>query len=118
MIAIQTVVMFVLYLAPTPGGSGIAELIIAALMSTLMAEFLLPVFTVLYRFFILYLPALLGFFVVIKELKTHVRSSVLHASLDASLAAEDDHDLAASIVTPKTPRNAEIDQIQSGGMIT
>jgi uncharacterized protein (TIRG00374 family) len=77
MLAIQTLIMLILYFAPTPGGSGIAELSIAALMSTLMPGYLLPIFTLLYRFFLLYLPALLGVFVILAELRAQDRESVL-----------------------------------------
>ncbi len=77
MLAIQTLIMLILYFAPTPGGSGIAELSIAALMSTLMPGYLLPIFTLLYRFFLLYLPALLGIFVILAELRAQDRESIL-----------------------------------------
>jgi uncharacterized protein (TIRG00374 family) len=81
MLAIQTLIMLILYFAPTPGGSGIAELSIAALMSTLMPGYLLPIFTLLYRFFLLYLPALLGVFVILAELRAQDRESVLKEKL-------------------------------------
>lgn len=68
-LAIQTIILFILYFFPSPGGSGIAELSIGALMATVMGSHLLPIFTLLQRFFLLYMPATMGFFVVMKELK-------------------------------------------------
>jgi len=79
MLAIQTLIMLILYFAPTPGGSGIAELSIAALMSIMMPGYLLPIFTLLYRFFLLYLPALMGAFVILTELRAQAQSSGLKA---------------------------------------
>lgn len=63
-LGIQFLLLFILYFSPSPGGSGIAELSTAALMSTLMPVHLLPLFTLLNRFFLLYLPAALGAFVM------------------------------------------------------
>ena len=59
-LGIQFLLLFILYFSPSPGGNGIAELSTAALMSTLMPAHLLPLFTLLNRFFLLYLPAALG----------------------------------------------------------
>lgn len=67
MIAVQTLLLFILYFAPSPGGSGIAELSTAALMATLMPAYLLPLFTLLSRAFHLYFPAALGAFVMLAE---------------------------------------------------
>lgn len=69
MMAIQAMILFILYFSPSPGGSGIAELSTGVLMSTIMPAYLLPVFTLLQRFFLLYLPAALGAFVVMGELR-------------------------------------------------
>lgn len=68
-IAIQTIILFILYFSPSPGGSGIAELSTGALMSTIMPAYLLPFFTLLQRFFLLYSPAAMGAFVMMGELK-------------------------------------------------
>ncbi|MCA9741865.1 MAG: flippase-like domain-containing protein [Deferribacteres bacterium] len=69
MMAIQAMILFILYFSPSPGGSGIAELSTGALMSTIMPAYLLPVFTLLQRFFLLYMPAALGALVVMGELR-------------------------------------------------
>ena len=70
-IATQVILMFVLYFAPSPGASGIAEFSIAALMSGILAEQLIPVFTLLHRVFLLFIPAMIGAFIVLAELKRH-----------------------------------------------
>ena len=116
MIAIQTVIMFVLYLAPTPGASGIAELSIAALMSSLLPGFLLPVFTVLYRFFLLYLPALFGFVIVTAELKAHARESGSRAAAEPLRESDSPLDLAACAVSEDAPRGDDMNTIRSERM--
>ncbi len=66
-LCIQAIVLFICYFSPSPGASGVAELSIAALMASVMAEESLGVFTLLQRFFILYIPVILGAIVVFKE---------------------------------------------------
>lgn len=68
-LAVQTLLQFVLYAAPTPGASGIAEITTAALMARFMDPGLLGVFTVAVRFFLLYLPAAAGGLVLIEALQ-------------------------------------------------
>jgi len=67
-LAIQAIILFVLYFSPSPGGSGIAEISIAALMSFLMPEGVLGVFALLQRFFLLYVPAITGAVFIVREL--------------------------------------------------
>jgi hypothetical protein len=59
-LAIQALIVFILYFAPSPGGSGIAELTTGALMARLVPAARLGVFTAVQRFFFLYLPAGVG----------------------------------------------------------
>ncbi len=66
-IAIQAVLYLLLYFSPSPGGSGIAEISIAALMGTIVPNDVIPSFTVLYRSFLVFLPAIIGSIVVLKE---------------------------------------------------
>ena len=70
MIAIQAILIFIAYASPSPGGSGIAELSIGALMTTMLPMSAIAIFAVLQRFFLYYLPAILGFFVLTGELKS------------------------------------------------
>ena len=74
-VAVQTVLHFVLYLAPSPGGSGIAELSTGALMAILIPATLLSVFTVAFRFFLVFLPAFAGSFVLIGALRESAQDS-------------------------------------------
>lgn len=72
-LAIQALVLFILYFAPTPGGSGIAEIGNGALMAALIPAGLLPVFTALQRLFFLYVPAVTGSFIFLHELGKYAR---------------------------------------------
>jgi len=68
-IAVLALLRFILYFTPTPGGSGVAEISIAVLVSLIMPTYLLPLFTILYRSYHLFLPAGFGAWVMISELK-------------------------------------------------
>ncbi|MCK5065467.1 MAG: flippase-like domain-containing protein [Candidatus Fermentibacteraceae bacterium] len=68
-IALHMLIFFISYFAPSPGASGVAELTTAALMSSVISRNLLPVFTLLQRFFLLYIPVILGVFTVLRALK-------------------------------------------------
>ena len=68
-LAVQALLQFILYVAPSPGGSGIAELTTAALMARFMEAHLLGVYAIAFRFFLLYLPAAVGTFVLMSELR-------------------------------------------------
>ena len=67
-IAIQAVVYLLLYFAPSPGGSGIAELSISGLMSSVIATEYLASFTLLYRSVLVFIPALIGSYVVLRQI--------------------------------------------------
>lgn len=70
-ISIQILIQFMIYFAPSPGGSGFAEAGIAMLFSQIVPTSILPVFTLLQRSFLLFFPALIGAFVILNLLKTH-----------------------------------------------
>ena len=70
-ISVQAITFFLLYFAPTPGASGIAELSIASLMAPFIPEVGIASFTILHRSFLLLLPAIVGAFIVMRELKKH-----------------------------------------------
>jgi uncharacterized protein (TIRG00374 family) len=70
---LQTTISFLLYFAPTPGGSGAAEALSAALMSVYVPRALLPVYTLLWRFTVSYATVIVGSFVFFK---------LLHGRLD------------------------------------
>lgn len=70
-ISIQVLIQFMIYFAPSPGGSGFAEASISVLFARIVPATFLSVFTLLQRSFLLFFPALIGAFVVIRLLKKH-----------------------------------------------
>ena len=70
-IGIQAILFFMLYHAPSPGASGIAEISINGLMSSILLGPVLTTFTILHRIFLLWLGAFIGGFVMFRELKKH-----------------------------------------------
>jgi uncharacterized protein (TIRG00374 family) len=60
---VQTLVMFLLYFAPTPGASGIAELLTAAVMSVYVPREITPIYTLVWRFIQSYCTIGFGFIV-------------------------------------------------------
>ncbi len=67
-IAIQALVFLLLYFAPSPGASGIAEISLGGLMAGILSEDYLASFILMHRSFLIFLPALIGAFVVIREI--------------------------------------------------
>ncbi|KPJ65574.1 hypothetical protein AMJ44_09870 [candidate division WOR-1 bacterium DG_54_3] len=65
---IQTLQFFLLYFSPTPGSAGAAEVSSAFLMSKLVPLYQLPVFVILWRFFVTYIGIVLGGWITIKDL--------------------------------------------------
>jgi glycosyltransferase 2 family protein len=60
---VQTLVMFLLYFAPTPGASGIGEVLSAAVMSTYVPRGLTPIYILVWRLILTYFTIAFGFFV-------------------------------------------------------
>jgi len=60
---IQTLVMFLLYFAPTPGASGIGEVISAAVMTSYVPRELTPIYILLWRLILTYFTIGVGFVV-------------------------------------------------------
>ncbi len=65
-LAIQIILYFVLYLTPTPGGSGFAEGGFYLLFYNFIPKHLIGILLILWRFFIAYLWVLVGWIVIIK----------------------------------------------------
>ena len=57
---LQTLVSFLLYFAPTPGGSGLAELTSAVVMSVYVPRELTPIYTLIWRFINSYATVIAG----------------------------------------------------------
>lgn len=68
-IGLQIIQLFLLYFAPTPGGSGVAELSSVWLMGKLMPESLLLVYAVLWRFATTMLGAVIGGVVLMLDVR-------------------------------------------------
>ncbi|MCK4403898.1 MAG: flippase-like domain-containing protein [candidate division Zixibacteria bacterium] len=70
---LQIIQFFILYFSPTPGASGIAEISSVSLMSTIIPTGYLPVFAVLWRFFVTYLGVTCGGWITLKDLNQHFK---------------------------------------------
>jgi uncharacterized protein (TIRG00374 family) len=60
---VQTLVMFLLYFAPTPGASGVGELLSAAVMSSYVPRELTPIYILIWRLTLSYFTIGFGFLV-------------------------------------------------------
>jgi uncharacterized protein (TIRG00374 family) len=60
---VQTLVMFLLYFAPTPGASGVGEVLSAAVMSSYVPRELTPIYILIWRLTLSYFTIALGFLV-------------------------------------------------------
>lgn len=60
---VQTLVMFLLYFAPTPGASGVGEVLSAAVMSSYVPRELTPIYILLWRLTLSYFTLAVGFLV-------------------------------------------------------
>ncbi len=66
---LQTLISFLLYFAPTPGGSGLAEILSAAVMSIYVPRELIPSYILLWRLMLSYLTVGFGSIVFWRWLK-------------------------------------------------
>ncbi|HEX5819739.1 MAG TPA: lysylphosphatidylglycerol synthase transmembrane domain-containing protein [Gemmatimonadales bacterium] len=60
---LQTLITFLLYFAPTPGASGIAEVLAALIMASYVPKPLTPLYTLVWRLILSYYTIAFGFFV-------------------------------------------------------
>jgi uncharacterized protein (TIRG00374 family) len=65
---IQMALIFLIYFAPTPGGSGLAEGISLSFMSGVVSVGFAPYYHLLWRFTTLYLPASVGLFFIFRTM--------------------------------------------------
>lgn len=72
---VQTTIVFLLYFAPTPGASGVAEALSAALMSVYVPRSLLPAYTVLWRFCVSYATVAFGSYLFYRILRGRLDQS-------------------------------------------
>jgi uncharacterized protein (TIRG00374 family) len=74
---LQTLITFLLYFAPTPGASGIAELLSTAVMSSVyIPKELSPLYTLIWRATLSYFTLAFGFFVFSRWVHTRFRGRV------------------------------------------
>lgn len=76
-ISIQILIQFMIYFAPSPGGSGFAEVSISVLFGKIVPAAVLPVFTLLQRSFLLFFPALIGAYFVIGLLRKQAQKNTI-----------------------------------------
>lgn len=67
-IALMAVCYMLLYFAPSPGGSGIAEVSITGLLIPVVGTEIAPSITLLHRSFVVFIPAMIGAAVVLRQL--------------------------------------------------
>lgn len=60
---LQTLITFLLYFAPTPGASGVAEVLSAAVMSVYVPRELIPIYTLIWRCILTWFTIAAGFWV-------------------------------------------------------
>ncbi|MDH3455858.1 MAG: flippase-like domain-containing protein [Gemmatimonadota bacterium] len=68
-VMLQTLIIFLLYFAPTPGGSGLAEVLSGGVMSIFVPRELTPSYILLWRIYVAYLTVAAGSFVFWRWLK-------------------------------------------------
>ncbi len=71
---VQTLITFLLYFAPTPGASGIAELTSALVMSVYVAPALTPLYTLIWRTILSYFTLAFGFVIFWRWVRQGLRS--------------------------------------------
>jgi hypothetical protein len=71
---VQTLVMFLLYFAPTPGASGIGEVLSAAVMSSYVPRELTPIYILIWRLTLTYFTLAFGFMVFSGWLRQGLKS--------------------------------------------
>jgi glycosyltransferase 2 family protein len=68
-LGLQIIQLFLIYFAPTPGASGVAELSSVWLMKSVMSESVLIVYSILWRFATTVLGAIIGGFVLLLDVR-------------------------------------------------
>jgi hypothetical protein len=81
---LQTLITFLLYFAPTPGASGIAEVLSALIMASYVPKELTPLYILIWRLILSYFTIAFGFFVF----TTWVRKGLTGISTDGDEGVE------------------------------
>lgn len=84
---LQTFITFLLYFAPTPGASGIAEVTSAAVMATYVAAEQLPLYTLIWRLILSWYTVTFGFIVFTRWVRAGLQGIAVSPAGDAVAAA-------------------------------
>lgn len=79
---VQTLVMFLLYFAPTPGASGVGEVLSAAVMSSYVPRELTPLYILVWRLTLSYFTIAFGFLVFSSWVRRGLKGVEEHALSD------------------------------------
>ena len=82
---LQTLITFLLYFAPTPGASGLGEILSAAVMSVYVPAALVPLYTLLWRLFVTYVTIGAGSVVFYHWLRSGLRGLEQEVPLEEAL---------------------------------
>ena len=77
-IELQMALIFLIYFAPTPGGSGLAEGVSLSIMASIVPIGFAPYYNLLWRSSTLYLRAILGLLCLVHTMAQDVRKVILH----------------------------------------
>jgi glycosyltransferase 2 family protein len=83
---VQTLITFLLYFAPTPGASGIAEVLSALIMASYLPKSLTPLYTLIWRLILSYYTIAFGFFVFSSWVRQGLKGIEEEAALDGAPA--------------------------------
>jgi uncharacterized protein (TIRG00374 family) len=75
-VSIMAITYMLLYFAPSPGGSGIAEVSITALLSPFVTAPIATSVAILHRSFLIFIPAILGGLTILQQLKNDSNKSL------------------------------------------
>jgi len=79
---VQTLITFLLYFAPTPGASGVAEVLSAAVMSVYVPRELIPLYTLIWRCILTWFTLGAGFYVFSRWVRQGLKSIEMHQELE------------------------------------
>lgn len=83
-VSIQILIIFLIYFCPTPGASFLAETSCATLMSLIIANHLVSIFSILWRFFTTYFGVIIGGIILMRTISPAAESTKTIKSPSAS----------------------------------
>ena len=82
---VQTLITFLLYFAPTPGASGVAEVLSTLVMSVYVSKGILPLYTLIWRLILSYYTIAFGFLVFSSWVRKGIKGLEETPAVDAPL---------------------------------